>query len=413
MLPHLPLYELVEHIVESLKINRFVSEIIFIQALLDVIMEFSQSEASDLRSFLEFWKAEGAGKTITAAEEQDAVKVLTIHKAKGLEFPVVIVPYCNWTMDHNPSHQNIIWCQPAKKPFNTLDLVPVNYSSALEGTIFREDYYTEKLHAYVDNLNLLYVAFTRAIENLYVYSPVSSKSMRHSGDLLNSVIQNKMIPGEIQDKESSPLMSSVRWNNESRELSIGMDSDAEEEGKRATIPTGLNTDHPIFLPGNRLRLALHKSDYFTLDDKSRQASINKGNLMHELFEFIKTTDDIDKAVNRLVIRGKISAEEKEELKNLVYEEVTDPLVNEWFEKKWDVKAESDILIKNEKVRRPDRVMITGKKAIVVDYKFGEVEEDSHRSQLRKYIKLLKEMGYTDVSGFIWYVILKKVTEVIL
>lgn len=126
-----------------------------------------------------------------------------------------------------------------------------------------------------------------------------------------------------------------------------------------------------------------------------------------------TGDDLEYAVNRLLIKGKISAGLANEMKKEASEMLSDPLAHDWFNKKWEVKTEADILLKNRKVRRPDRVMLKDKEAIVVDYKFGEVEEESYKSQIRQYMKYLMEMGYTSVRGYIWYGSLKKQIEVFL
>ena len=412
VLPHLPLYELIERIIDVLRLPQITSEVPFIQAFQDCVIDFVKTETSDLQSFLEWWKQEGAEKTITISEQQNAIRVLTIHKAKGLEFPVVIVPYCNWTLDHNTSLQNIIWCEPTRDPYSQLDLVPVNYSSKLAGTIFYKDYYTEKLHAYVDNLNLLYVAFTRAIEKLYVFGTLNSRGGKQVGDLMHQVIQIKLMGEENEEMQLIPFDKSVHWDETKMQLSVGQESNASQALQRSIDQTVRQKEYPDFAK-NRLHLKLHKSDYFLLDDDTKMARINEGNLMHELFEYIITADDIDPAVNRLIMKGKISADYGEELKVSVKNKLEDPMVQDWFNKNWNIKTEADILLKNEKVRRPDRVMLKENRAIVVDYKFGEVEEESYKSQMRKYLKYLVAMGYVDVKGFIWYVNLEKKIEVFL
>lgn len=413
-LSQLPLYELIEQVVRIFKLNKFESEIPFIQAFQDKVIEFSKNEVADLHYFLEWWKNEGPKETISVSDQQNAVRVLTIHKAKGLEYPVIIIPYCNWYLDHKPSMQNILWCEPGREPFRTLDLVPVNYSSNLAKTIFKGDYYTEKFHAYVDNLNLLYVSFTRAIDKLFVFAPVGTKdSMKHAGDLLYRIVREQIPNGEKGPGKHHSFIMESNWNEEKKEFTAGSDSIAGEDRWKALSKTTKLSGYPSDLPDNRLRLNLHKSDYFLLDDESKKARINHGNLMHELFESIITGEDVDKAVSRLLIKGKIPDNEVEKLSKEVTEKVSNPLVSDWYNKSWDVKTEADILIKNDKIRRPDRVLVKGNRAIVVDYKFGDVEKGSYKVQIRKYMKHLAAMGYTDVKGFIWYVSLEKKVEVFL
>ena len=414
VLPYLPLYEIIERIIRNFNLHRVDSEVPFIQAFLDVVIEFSRNETSDLQSFLEWWKTEGPKKTICASDQKNAIRVLTIHKAKGLEFPVVIIPYCDWKLDHITSKQNIIWCEPAGKPFDALELVPVNYSSKLAGTIFYDDYYNEKLHAFVDNLNLLYVAFTRPVDKLYVFSPADREGdMKQAGDLIYHVIQSMNVKKEPGEMESSHFGKPVSWNEETMQLIIGADQAVSQERERPQNIITMRTDRPADIPTNRLLLNLHKSDYFVMEDDAKTARIDHGNLMHELFEHIKTAKDLEYALNRLLIKGKISAGLAEKMQKEAGEMLSDPKVQDWFSKKWEVKTEADILLKNRKIRRPDRVMLKDKEAIVVDYKFGEVEEESYKSQIRQYMKYLVEMGYTEVRGYIWYGSLKKQIEVFL
>ena len=96
---------------------------------------------------------------------------MTVHKSKGLGFKVVIIPFGDWEIDHKPTKPVILWCHPEKKPFDRLHLVPVRYGQILSSTIFAKDYFKERLHAFIDNLNTLYVAFTRSKEELIVFSP--------------------------------------------------------------------------------------------------------------------------------------------------------------------------------------------------------------------------------------------------
>jgi ATP-dependent exoDNAse (exonuclease V) beta subunit len=147
------------------------SEQAFLMALCDRVAEFSQKGGSDLSRFLKWWEETGVNQTIATPDGQDAVRILTIHKSKGLEFRAVILPFCDWGLDHKSANPVFIWCRPDTKPFNRLHLTPVRYGPALAKTRFASDYFEERLRAYIDSLNLLYVAFTRAREELHVFAP--------------------------------------------------------------------------------------------------------------------------------------------------------------------------------------------------------------------------------------------------
>ena len=173
-LKQLPLFELVEQLSNIFSLNSITEDVPYLLAFQDIVLKFTQNETGDICSFLEWWEKNAKNQAINFSEQQDAIRIITIHKAKGLEFKAVIIPFCNWLIDHNPHHTNILWCKPDVEPFNKLELIPVKYTSKLSETIFYEEYFTEKLHAYVDNLNLLYVAFTRAKDVLYTFSPLKA-----------------------------------------------------------------------------------------------------------------------------------------------------------------------------------------------------------------------------------------------
>ena len=154
------LYELAEGLYLLFEDSLPENELVYVQAFFDLITDFSTSETADMGRFLEWWDEKGNEKKISTPDSQDAIRIMTIHKSKGLGFKVVIIPFADWKIDQKP--EAILWCHPTHKPFDTLSLVPVRYSKALKDTAFASDYFTEKLHAYIDNLNTLYVAFTRA-----------------------------------------------------------------------------------------------------------------------------------------------------------------------------------------------------------------------------------------------------------
>ncbi|EJW98415.1 ATP-dependent helicase, partial [gut metagenome] len=140
-----------------------------------MVSEFVESERGDMGRFINWWDEIGCRKTIATPDGQNAIRILTVHKSKGLGFKAVIIPFGDWEIDHKPNKSVIIWCHPEVSPFNRLRLVPVRYGASLGETIFARDYFKERLHAFIDNLNTLYVAFTRSKEELVVFSPKPKK----------------------------------------------------------------------------------------------------------------------------------------------------------------------------------------------------------------------------------------------
>ena len=132
--------------------------------------------------------SEGIKKSISVPEQQDSMKVLTIHKSKGLEFGIVILPFLSWNLDHKVFHSNILWATPDHPPFNKLGIVPVRYKSELAETIFAEQYLEEKYSAYLDNINLLYVAFTRAVNAIIGFAPAQPRTENRIASVIRDAI---------------------------------------------------------------------------------------------------------------------------------------------------------------------------------------------------------------------------------
>ena len=172
----MPLFEATESIIGFFGLGNSPSNVAYLNTFQDYVVSFTGSKSGDLQSFLDWWETTGCGKSVVLPGNQNAMRILTIHKSKGLEFRVVILPFLSWNLDHIPSKQPFLWVKPEATPFNDIGVVPVKYSSELLKTWFAESYTEEKHSVYVDNINLLYVALTRAKEVIYGFSADNPKS---------------------------------------------------------------------------------------------------------------------------------------------------------------------------------------------------------------------------------------------
>jgi ATP-dependent exoDNAse (exonuclease V) beta subunit len=342
---------------------------------------------------------------------------------------------------------SILWCHPQKAPFNKLHIVPVNYSKQLNKTLFAEDYYHEKLHAYIDNLNTLYVAFTRAKEELIVFTPNAEvKHRKEVSQLIGETLQlsdrQSTNAESLLPKTCQPVMSSSGAGGEldtsvrdkalaitDPSTSVGMTSKQasvtlldglhSEEGffewgdrwypaPFACVATGEIPMPPLpsILPDERIFLRLHRNgNYF--DDAKRKHGI----LMHDILSHIQTATDTRKAIMDKEMAGEINSRESAEL-TVQLEQLLDlPEVKKWFDGSMQVMNEMEILHGNGKSYRPDRIMIDRDQAIVVDYKFGESENSHDQQQVKKYISLIQKLGYMHVTGYLWYIELNKIVPV--
>jgi ATP-dependent exoDNAse (exonuclease V) beta subunit len=162
--------EAFEKIVQRYELYRCNSESAFLQALFDVIIRFGAKNMPDLNSFLQWWDERGANTEALSAGAGNAVTISTIHKAKGLEYPVIIVPFADWELDAKArSH---VWMRCEKPPYNAVSELPLGYAKLMGKSHFAEQYVMERTQTYLDNLNLLYVALTRAKDEMFVYVPI-------------------------------------------------------------------------------------------------------------------------------------------------------------------------------------------------------------------------------------------------
>ncbi|HPD43754.1 MAG TPA: UvrD-helicase domain-containing protein [Dysgonamonadaceae bacterium] len=401
----LPLYESVEAFFAMSSQFMNENENAFVQAFLDVVLKFSADSSSDLNSFLEWWEEQSQSLTLFSPDGQDAIRLITIHKSKGLEFDVVLMPFVDWEVDHSAGHAEFVWCKPDREPFNELAIVPVKYKKDMANTIFRDDYLREKLLSYIDNLNLLYVAFTRPKHQLICYAPKGKDNITRISDLIYRTVSEPMALSD-SIKSDIDLKNYYFENENERVFEYGIPSKIESDNKPNSIDTCKMEEWRSIPFEGRLKLRLNSIGYFN-DDGSRA----RGMLMHEIVSSIKTVSDLSGALQRRVMEGELTETEQKE----VFEEITEmlslPEVSDWYSGKYIVLNEMQTLDPEWGFSRPDRIMIDGNKAIVVDYKFGEAEDTKYRRQVHRYVKLLQKMEFSDVKGYIYYVKLKKIEQV--
>ncbi len=195
-LSQLPLYEQAETLYALLGLDSMEQQSAYLCAFFDQVTAFATDRGSSIDAFLRAWDDDLCGKTIQSPEN-DGLRIISIHKSKGLEFPVVLIPYCDWRLEM----PDILWCAPTEAPFNQLPLAPIDFSQkGMKGTIYEADYNEEHQQNIVDNLNLLYVAFTRAVSRLYVYGRRKSSAITRSS-LIEQVLPQVV---EVLNSPNSP-----------------------------------------------------------------------------------------------------------------------------------------------------------------------------------------------------------------
>lgn len=376
----------------------------YLMAFMDQLVQFSSTERGGPAAFLSWWDENKDKFSLTVNESQDAIRVMTIHKSKGLQFRVVIVPFCDWEFDHNYRKTNILWCKTPGPPFDQLEKVPVKYARKLSDTLFAPDYFREMQKAYIDNLNLLYVALTRAEQGLVVFAPYETRkdpAIKTCSDLLSHYAKDYLANNSVEDI----TVTEKPFDREGLLIEWGeLTSEWAESGRQEEAVHALKLDdYPFFPFTERLAITYQGEGFFEEVKPAEGQGPGRGRVMHELFSLIKTKNDIEKAVDLIISRGMLAKAHREIILTQVQEKLAHPLAKSWFEEGWKIFSEADILVPGKGIKRPDRVMVKGKEAVVVDYKFGLAEDKKYDRQVAEYCALMQEMGYTPVTGFIWYV----------
>ena len=386
-LASLPFYDMTERFFALSGDTLHEQESAYMQAFLDIVLKFSTRTTTDLGAFLDWWDEKGCKKALFSPEEQDAIRLITIHKSKGLGFGVVIMPFVDWGVDHNPTHNDIIWCKPEMAPFNELSVIPLKYGKALADTIFRDDYLNEKRFTYIDNLNLLYVAFTRAKHRLILFAPKPNKPepVATVADLLwRSISEHATLSAGFTKEET---VFSFTFGQPSMHLRD------EKKGARA-----YKTEKWESFPFNeRLKLRLNSIGFFS--DEGRR---DYGKMMHEIVSNIETLADIPQAVERKISAGELQELDRESTIQELTNFLSLPEISKWYSDRYTVLNETQVLHPRMGLSRPDRVMIGTDEVIVADYKFGEVENRQYIRQVQRYMKTVEEMGFRHVKGFVVY-----------
>ncbi|WP_195660071.1 exodeoxyribonuclease V subunit beta [Bacteroides nordii] len=401
----MPLYELLEELFSIFEMNRISAQDAYLFAFFDAVTDYLQSNSSELDSFIRFWEETLCNKTIPSGEIE-GIRIFSIHKSKGLEFHTVLLPFCDWKMENETNNQ-LVWCTPAAAPFNELDIVPVNYSTQMAESVYREDYLQERLQLWVDNLNLLYVAFTRAGKNLIVWS---RKGQRNTmSELLTAALPEVARRNGTEWDGEEPYEQGELCPSSEEKKKI---SDNKLTRKAEKLPVRMESmRHEIeFRQSNR------SADFIKgiEEEESDDRFINRGRLLHTLFSAIETEKDIDTAIERLIFEGVIGSRKvEEEIREVTHKAFSMPEIQEWYSGRWQLFNECAIIYKEDGVlqtRRPDRVMMQNGQVVVVDFKFGKPNK-KYNKQVQGYMQLLTRMGYSNISGYLWYVDESKIEKV--
>ncbi len=397
-----PLFQFVEAMIQLFDLTEREGNRVFLQAFQDEIFAYTSNYETDINGFLEHWDEVSDKRFLAASETQNAIRIMTIHKSKGLEFEAVIIPFCNWKFEEKQNSNKILWCKPAadQQPFAQMPVVPIGYKKDLARTIFADAYNEEQIYNCIDVLNTAYVAFTRPKKCLYIIAPQQKSDkneIKSIANLLEHCFCREPQTGDLADslqKTENEIVTTVE---------IGRCEplkDAAHTPKTSveSLPLTYNT----VSAESRLRLRYMPDD----DGSERQ----HGLLMHSILERIVRADELDKTLRQCINDGEITDTESAQIRETLLRLLSKNEVRDWFSGRYEVRNETEIIAASGKLYRPDRVMVDGRNVVVVDYKFGTQKQARYRAQVSNYMRLIEKMGYQP-QGYIWYTMLDEIEKV--
>jgi len=383
------LYQSCEYIISALHLHKKADAYLF--TFMDFVLDFESNPQAGKINFLEHWEQKKASASIPSGATHNAVTVMTIHKSKGLEFPIVLFPYATTEIygEINPK----AWFPMAHEQF---DEVLINYKSEVEayGEQGQQLYQERQNTLELDNFNLLYVTLTRTVEQLYIFSEKPSKQISDP-------------PKDFSQALIAFLTHQNQWNDSQLVYSFGNFVKTSQSHTKLTEKTAGISVVPVYIsstPENH-QLSVASAEA-SLWESDAALAIDFGNLLHDTMEKIKVKSDIATVFSKYEERGILPKEKLNQLKKLVHTITNHPDLRHLFKDSLDKNTifnERDIITREQKMVRPDRLnFFDGKQVTLADYKTGGASEN-HKAQLQVYTQALEDMGFLVTSRILIYV----------
>ena len=432
--PDMPLNLLVEEVIRiclcpSGKYDG--DDIAYLNAFRDKTLDYVIRYGSDLKQFLQLWQDRmhrASIPTVSAGE----MRIMTIHSAKGLEARFTFLPFCSWPMEESGKHGAFLWAKPAVSTAHTLPLVPLTDHRDLKQAGYADVYDAEHRDQRIDNTNLLYVALTRAAEHLYIYCDIAysaalvdtkkPRPITECKDVAEALLKAYNLGAALKDLVADFPNSACRFLEQTfgsiGEFSASqLTPNAEPFSFDAATPI-----HAAFYSTNKPIEFQQSMEAIQFASHDADNARDLGNLCHDILAHIRTTDDIEQVLQTYLAQADISSNAMlEEIRAMIDTMLSHRAIADWFSGQWQVMCERTIMLdpatathlnSSTDCLRPDRIMIKGNHAVVLDYKFGEHESDAHMRQVRRYMHLITMLGFSKVEGYLYYAqlnLLKSVT----
>jgi len=358
----------------------------YVQYFLDIVLERDVRNQAGIADFLMYWDKNGSKFSIPSPEGNNAVRIMTIHKSKGLEFPVVIMPFAEEDYSRKPKDK--LWLDTEDSNLNVSKAL-IDNSSAVEG--FGENassaFNLKKQEELLDNINVLYVALTRAEEQLYVISQ-TLKEKKDGG-----------FPGNMASFFIKYLIEKGVYDQDKFEYEFGDKGRISLPGKILDLVKTIPVVSEVLNPKN-IKIAQREA---LMWGTHQQEAISYGNVIHEILAYIKNKSDIDLAITKAIENGLITYDQKEIVYTTLLEIVNHPEISICFDGNIKVLNEQTIVQKYGKTLKPDRIIITeNNEAYLLDYKTG-LPNPKYAKQIQEYQEAIEDLGYKVLKKVLVYI----------
>lgn len=358
----------------------------YVQYFLDIVLERDIRNQAGIADFLSYWDKNAHKFSIPSPEGNNAVRIMTIHKSKGLEFPVVIMPFAEEDYSRKPKDK--LWLDAEDADLGVPKAL-IDNSSAVEG--FGESasavFNLKKQEELLDNINVLYVALTRAEEQLYVIS--QSLNEKKDGEY----------PNNMASFFIKYLIHKGVYDSEKLEYEFGDRKRLSVSGEVLNLVKTIPVVSEVLNPKN-IKIAQRES---LMWGTHQQEAISYGNIVHEILAFIKDKSDVDLAVTKALENGLINFDQAEKVLQTLLEIVNHPELNICFDGKNNILNEQTIVQKEGKILKPDRIVLTqNKEAYLLDYKTGAINS-KYTQQIQEYQDAIEDLGYKVLKRALVYI----------
>jgi ATP-dependent helicase/nuclease subunit A len=418
---NLGLYELAERLLSLFGLLGRNGESEYLFRFLDLTLEYSLKFGNNLGNFLTHWEERKGRISINAPGGRAAITITTVHKAKGLAYGVVIVPFADWSLE--PHRGTLLWghLEAGQKPIELMpDVAVVSLSKGIQQTVLGAQYDEEREKTFLEGLNTLYVAFTRPRHRLYVISKRPEPQKTTKTDELDAAAPTTAAR-TVADLLHGYLLGRGEWQENQVSFVVSKGSlAAEKKAGSAPMAATYELTNLAAAPWEeRLKLRRHATTLFDFDEQKAQGEWNRK--LHFALRRLLTAADVGRVASQLVAEGILSAKERPALVASLETLVSDPRLAPYFAPHLSVETEREILVGGVKLRdyKPDRVVLEpsleahhrlGGRVTLLDFRLPPPQE-KHKRLLRNYATLFEQLGYAEVRGVIYYFGTGEVVEV--